>query len=267
MSTCARPRTRAPFLYLAHSCSWRNLSCIHFLYSCSRSFSWDMRTHTKRHTNEVPTHSSCASCKCRRIFAYANSLLTALCVAMWTAPVRKSSRFLPRQQPYGSPEKLSHEICLAAYDDLPRFETQKDIARAVAEGTLHAVESLHIAWPEGLPVERRVLRVWAHAYLTNLARRAGAEGITLRVTSLTRPVELQKSLARRGATPAHCNEPLVCGTHATGAAFDISTRTLSVSELSWIANELMTDMKESRILFILEARGAHFHIFVPKPQP
>ena len=168
---------------------------------------------------------------------------------------------------HGSLDKLSHEICLAAYDDLPRFETQKDIARAVAEGTLHAVESLHIAWPEGLPVERRVLRVWAHTYLTNLARRAGAEGITLRVTSLTRPVELQKSLARRGATPAHCNEPLVCGTHATGAAFDISTRTLSVSERSWIANELMTDMKESRILFILEARGAHFHIFVPKPQP
>src|SRR3989338_8088854 len=107
MSTCARPRTRAPFLYLAHSCSWRNLSCIHFLYSCSRSFSWDMRTHTKRHTNEVPTHSSCASCKCRRIFAYANSLLTALCVATWTAPVRKSSRFLPKHLPCTARSKNS----------------------------------------------------------------------------------------------------------------------------------------------------------------
>src|SRR3989338_6524086 len=96
---------------------------------------------------------------------------------------------------HGSLEKLSHEICLAAYDDLPLFETQKDIARAVAEGTLHAVESLHIAWPEGIP---------------------------LRGTSLARPGELQKSLARRGATSAHSNEPLVCGTPATGAAFDIS---------------------------------------------
>ncbi|OGG61284.1 hypothetical protein A3C87_02530 [Candidatus Kaiserbacteria bacterium RIFCSPHIGHO2_02_FULL_49_34] len=193
------------------------------------------------------------------------------CIAKRKAPTARADIFTYFiQSPHirGTPEKISKEICLASYDNLGHFNSQKDIRSAVIKETLVPVMHVSIAWPNELPGERRVLLPWAATYLENLVARAHAKGVTLRATSLVRSTSHQTALARSGASPAHCKRgSLLCSTHTTGAAFDISTRTLRADEITWLTKELLADMKAHRIIFIREYRGAHFHIFVPRPTP
>ena len=199
-----------------------------------------------------------------RVRAFAHT-----CIARRNLPDARANIFAvftESPHTHGAPEKLASEICLASYDNLERFATLGDVKHAAAQGSLQQITSRDIAWPKELPLERRVLRTWAAKYLDTLTTRAYTQGISLRITSLTRPVDLQKKLARSGATPVHCNDVLICGTHTTGAALDISFRNLKEAQRIWLAQELTADLKLGRILFILEEHGGHFHIFVPRPQ-
>ena len=167
----------------------------------------------------------------------------------------------------GTPAKLGTEICLASADGLPTYKSMVGIGQDIVFKKLVRVSGMGIVFPQDLPNQRQYASPWVAAYLTAAGKSFWeAHKKPLRITSLVRTTSIQKKLARQGATPVDCKTPARCGTHTSGASFDISMKELSKDEDTWIMNKLSADMRAGKLLFITERHGKHFHVFMPKPQ-
>lgn len=167
----------------------------------------------------------------------------------------------------GTDAKLAVEVCLAFTDGLPRYLSMDDIARGVANNNLVQLTGDGILFAKDLPFRRQYLAPWAVNYLRVRAREFAQKYHTpLRITSLVRTTLVQQMLAKFGKTPASCRGTPICGTHTTGASFDISLKNLTKESRQWLTDELTRDMRDGKVLFIIEAKGGHFHVFMPRPR-
>lgn len=167
----------------------------------------------------------------------------------------------------GTDAKLAVEVCLAFSDGLPRYVDMDDIARGIANDRLAQLHGDGILFAKDLPFNRQYLAPWAVGYLTVRAREFAKKYQTpLRITSLVRTTLVQQMLAKFGKTPASCKGTPICGTHTTGASFDISLRSLTKESRQWLTDKLTRDMRDGKVLFIIEAKGGHFHVFMPRPK-
>lgn len=175
----------------------------------------------------------------------------------------------------GSPVKLGRETCLAEVMGLTHYRTVAEIARAVEARELVTITSSLIAFPDDVPLERRVARPWVNDYIVTLAkdmeRFVNAERVEhsdplLRIPSTVRSFDVQGRLVRMGRSPANCDYLPICSTHTTGSSIDISLRYLSAQQFAWLEARLRADRKAGKILVISEFLGGHFHMLVIPPE-
>lgn len=108
----------------------------------------------------------------------------------------------------------------------------------------------------------RYLRPWTKLFLARLSRQYYARFKTpLRVTSLLRPAEYQRSLQRRNGNAAAHKGPKA-STHLTGAALDISKKGMTSRQISWMRSVLSSLNEKGYIFAIEEFKQPNFHIMV-----
>lgn len=108
----------------------------------------------------------------------------------------------------------------------------------------------------------RYLRPWTKLFLARLSRQYYARFKTpLRVTSLLRPAEYQRSLQRRNGNAGSYRGPKA-STHLTGAALDISKKGMTSRQLSWMRSVLSSLNEKGHIYGIEEFKQPHFHVMV-----
>lgn len=171
----------------------------------------------------------------------------------------------------GSPEKLGTEICVAELLGLSPFESDNAIALATENGNLFEFSFDRIVFAPELAFHRRAGRSWVPLYINELTRSMSeafpdAESPLLRIPSVVRTKEGQQRLFLQGRTPARCDMKGLCSTHTSGAAIDISLRMLDGARFAWLTERLQQDIRERKILAILEGKGGHFHVFVLPPE-
>lgn len=171
----------------------------------------------------------------------------------------------------GSPDKLGTEICIAELLGLLPFESDDTIASATERGELFEFSFDRIVFAPELAFHRRVGRSWVPLYLNELTRSMSeafpeAALPLLRIPSVVRTKEGQQRLFLQGRTPARCDMKGLCSTHTSGAAIDISLRMLDGARFAWLTERLQQDIRERKILAILEGKGGHFHVFVLPPE-
>lgn len=171
----------------------------------------------------------------------------------------------------GSPDKLGTEICVAELLGLSPFESDDAIALATEKGELFEFSFDRIVFAPKLALHRRAGRSWVPAYLNELTRsmsEAFPDSVPplLRIPSVVRTKAGQQRLFLNGRTPARCDVKGLCSTHTSGAAIDISLQMLDNARRAWITERLLQDVRERKILAILEGRGGHFHVFVLPPE-
>ena len=136
--------------------------------------------------------------------------------------------------------------------------------------------------------KRRYLQKWALDYLGRLARGyfeystqleqdAARRNLVMRfflspketrlkITSMVRPMELQKEFATRGnqdgrRSAADCSTAEKCSTHLTGATFDISFKPMNQKQRAFIEQFLLRDQGK-KIYAVMEPRSGCYHVFV-----
>lgn len=171
----------------------------------------------------------------------------------------------------GSPDKLGTEICVAELLGLSPFESDDAIALATEKGELFEFSFDRIVFAPELALHRRAGRSWVPVYLNELTRSMSeafpdAVPPLLRIPSVVRTKAGQQRLFLSRRTPARCDVKGLCSTHTSGAAIDISLRMLDGARFAWLTERLQQDIRERKILAILEGKGGHFHVFVLPPE-
>ena len=210
-------------------------------------------------------------------------------VSAMLAYVKNSQKGTPLKS---SPEKLAQENCVADGFGLARYQ---DIEEIVADDgvRLVPVSSSLILIKDDVPQARHVARPWTRDYLIEVAsyldqtpgmKKVAHSDAQILVASLIRSRtdqdaiskvtkayryikgKLRKLLGGRRSF-ADCSSDAVCSTHLTGATVDISLLGVDRKKRKLLAERLLEDREEGRILAILESAGNHFHVFVIPPQP
>jgi len=110
--------------------------------------------------------------------------------------------------------------------------------------------------------DNRYLRPWTKLFLARLSNQYRARfGKPLRVTSLLRTAEYQRSLQRRNGNAASDDGPKRSA-HLTGASLDISKKGMTGAERQWLKNVLMSLHNGGHIYAIEEFQQPVFHILV-----
>ena len=148
-------------------------------------------------------------------------------------------------------------------DNLSRMDDRAMTARWVRLELLHAVPAktpnyyLH-----AVRAENRYLRPWSKLFLTRLSSQFRARfGKPLRVTSLLRTAEYQRSLQRRNGNAASATGPKR-SSHLTGASLDISKKGLTQRERDWLRRVLNSLRSKGYLYAIEEYKQPVFHIMV-----
>jgi len=175
--------------------------------------------------------------------------------------------------PRGTPERLGYELCIIDALRLKRYVNIQDVVHAPPKD-LVSINHPWIGLADDLPHERCVASPWVRDYMENLAvllyqdlvQESGGSEVehSFVVSSLVRPVDVQKRLWN---SPARClNESSLCSSHTTGSTFDITKKYLPRDQEALLVRRLQEDRKKGKILFILEPRGNHYHVFVFPPE-
>jgi len=110
--------------------------------------------------------------------------------------------------------------------------------------------------------DNRYLRPWTKLFLVRLSSQFRARfGQPLRVTSLLRTAEYQRSLRRRNGNAAADDGPKRSA-HLTGASLDISKKGMTGAQRQWLRNVLSSLHNAGHLYAIEEFRQPVFHILV-----
>ena len=110
--------------------------------------------------------------------------------------------------------------------------------------------------------ENRYLRPWTKLFLSRLSSQFRARfGKPLRVTSLLRSAQYQRSLQRRNGNAASAAGPKR-SSHLTGASLDISKKGLTQRERDWLRRVLSSLRTKGYLYAIEEYKQPVFHIMV-----
>jgi hypothetical protein len=178
---------------------------------------------------------------------------------------------ISNEVPLGNSERLGHELCVIDVLQLKRYLTLHEVVQALP-ADLVPINHPWIGLSPGLPEERAVANPWVRDYLENLALLLHQELVQVSesfdksfvVSSLVRPVAIQRV---QWNSPARCvNESSLCSSHTTGSTFDITRKYLTTEQEKILLKQLQQDRKKGKILFILEPKGNHYHIFVFPPE-
>ena len=180
---------------------------------------------------------------------------------------------LESRVPLGNPERLGHELCAIDALKLKRYETLDSVLGAPAL-ELVPIEHPQVGISAQLPVMRAVASPWVRDYVRKLAvtiqhemtQGPGVSALdkSFIVSSLVRPMTVQK---KQWNSPARCvNASSLCSSHTTGSTFDITRKYLISKQEDLLVRHLQEDRKQGKILFILEPKGNHYHIFVFPPE-
>jgi uncharacterized protein YcbK (DUF882 family) len=153
-------------------------------------------------------------------------------------------------------------------DDLSRMQDSEMIDRFRRNGYLVRVPaSTRHYYLRYVAPNHRYLRPWSKLFLDRLSRQYYARfKKRLRVTSVVRTVESQKSLATKNgnaASPYGARR----SSHLTGATLDISKRGMSRTELDWMRRVIHSLKKKGYLYAIEEFRQPTFHIMVYRIYP
>lgn len=161
------------------------------------------------------------------------------------------------------PRRLARESAAAARDRLSRMRNAAMVGRFRRAGLLTPVPAeTRTYYVVGVSAPLRVARPWTRRFIENMA---GAFhelfGKRLRVTSLTRTTETQRALARTNPSAAPFTGRIQ-STHLTGAAVDLSKRSLSEAEIGWLRTVLRRLERRGLIHAVEEFGEPHFHVMV-----
>lgn len=176
----------------------------------------------------------------------------------------RQGRLLPPASPLRTPPGyLRRENAAADRERLSRMRNRGMVERFVRARLLVPVAARGSGyWVDGVPDWLRVARPWTRQFVDQLAR-AMAElfGVRLKVTSLTRTVGVQRSLAawNGNAAPAH---GAIRSTHLTGSSVDLSKVPYSEAELRWLRVVLRRLTDRGLVSAIEEFAQPHFHVMV-----
>jgi uncharacterized protein YcbK (DUF882 family) len=110
--------------------------------------------------------------------------------------------------------------------------------------------------------QNRYLRPWTRLFLSRLSTQFRAKfGKPLRVTSLLRTAEYQRSLQGRNGNAASSKGPKRSA-HLTGASLDISKKGMTGAERQWLRRVLTSLRGNGYIYAIEEYQQPVFHILV-----
>jgi len=110
--------------------------------------------------------------------------------------------------------------------------------------------------------QNRYLRPWTRLFLSRLSSQYRARfGKQLRVTSLLRTAEYQRSLQGRNGNAASAKGPKRSA-HLTGASIDISKKGMTGAERQWL-RRVLTSLRDNGYLYAIEEyQQPVFHILV-----
>lgn len=110
--------------------------------------------------------------------------------------------------------------------------------------------------------QNRYLRPWTRLFLSRLSSQYRARfGKQLRVTSLLRTAEYQRSLQGRNDNAASAKGPKRSA-HLTGASIDISKKGMTGAERQWL-RRVLTSLRGNGYLYAIEEyQQPVFHILV-----
>jgi hypothetical protein len=163
------------------------------------------------------------------------------------------------------PGRLRRESDAATRDRLSRMRNMAMIERFRRTGLLVRVpveaKTYYVA---GVSAPLRVLRPWTKSFIEQVSQAFyGLFDQRLRITSLTRTRAVQRRLLWTNSGAAPVQGP-VQSTHLTGAAFDLSKRSLSHTEVVWLRTVLAWLSRQGLIHVAEEFRAPHFHVMVRK---
>jgi hypothetical protein len=108
----------------------------------------------------------------------------------------------------------------------------------------------------------RYLRPWTNLFLTRLSSQYHARfRAPLRVTSLLRTEQYQRSLQRRNGNAASPEGPKRSA-HLTGASLDISKKGMTRAQQAWVRNVLSSLREKGYLYAIEEYQQPVFHVLV-----
>lgn len=148
-------------------------------------------------------------------------------------------------------------------DRLSRMEDDSMTERFVRLKLLQPVPSKTSAYYlHAVREDNRYLRPWTKLFLSRLSSQFRARfGRPLRITSLLRTAEYQRSLQRRNGNAAADDGPKRSA-HLTGASLDISKKGMTGAERQWLKNVLASLHDGGYIYAIEEFQQPVFHILV-----
>jgi hypothetical protein len=148
-------------------------------------------------------------------------------------------------------------------DRLSRMEDDSMTERFVRLKLLEPVPSKTSAYYlHAVRADNRYLRPWTKLFLSRLSSQYRARfGKPLRVTSLLRTAEYQRSLQRRNGNAAADDGPKRSA-HLTGASLDISKKGMGGAERQWLRSVLGSLHNSGHLYAIEEFQQPVFHILV-----
>ncbi len=148
-------------------------------------------------------------------------------------------------------------------DQLSRMEDPAMTARWVRLQLLEAVPVKTSGYYlHAVREQNRYLRPWTRLFLSRLSSQYRARfGKQLRVTSLLRTAEYQRSLQGRNGNAASSTGPKRSA-HLTGASIDISKKGMTGAERQWL-RRVLTSLRGNGYLYAIEEyQQPVFHILV-----
>ena len=153
-------------------------------------------------------------------------------------------------------------------DKLSRLEDQEMLQRFARLRLLVSVPAnARGYYLHGVPARLHYLRPWSKLFLDRLSNQFRARfGKRLRITSLIRTAEYQKSLGRRNSNAASAFGEKR-STHLTGASLDVSKKGVTRAQRQWL-RRVLTSLKRRGYLFAVEEfQQPNFHIMVYRNYP
>jgi hypothetical protein len=161
------------------------------------------------------------------------------------------------------PGRLRQESAAATRDKLSRMSDAKMVKRFRRAGLLVPVPAnARTYYVSGVRASLRVARPWTKRFIEQVSlafQHLFAQ--RLRITSLTRTRAVQQRLLRTNLGAAPARGP-VQSTHLTGAAVDVSKRSLSRAQVAWLRAVLVRLRLRGLIHVVEEFHEPHFHVMV-----
>jgi len=177
--------------------------------------------------------------------------------------LRRGRLDLSRPPMVARQHRLRRESAAAVRERLSHMRDLAMVKRFRRAGLLVEVPlKTRTYYVEGVGTGLRVARPWTRQFVEQVAQVFhDLFGKPLRITSLTRTTARQRELLRTNPSAAPATGR-VQSTHLTGAAVDISKRSLSEAKTAWLRT-VLARLKARGVIHVAEEfREPHFHVLV-----